>query len=574
MPSKMHLPLVPVLGAVLIAGCVSGPRTAAVKVVPQAPAPVSAPAPTPEPQPDPIKLLIATSDEHFEAGQKELAVGHLERAKVEFNLALDTLLQSPEGARTHPRLREHFDRLVDRISVLEQGALAAGDGFSETKSEPAAIDALLAIETFESSIPKASTAEVVQADLEATTHDIPIPTNDRVLRYVELFQGRLREFLTEGLSRGVQYLPMIQSTFRAEGLPLDLAYIPLIESAFKPSALSRAKARGVWQFMRGTALENGLKADWYLDERADPTKATQAAAKYLKTLYGMFEDWHLAMASYNGGPGRVKRALTRSRKTEFWSLSASTQYLPRETRDYVPMILAAVIIAKNPAQYGFDITPVVPTLTENVSVPPALDLRRVAEWAGVPMDDIQALNPEFRRWTTPVKKGEYAIKVPLGTADRVREGLAAATPGQLNAMQMHTVKRGETLATVAKKLQVSRADLAEANYLKVTSRVAVGAKLIIPRMPSAALLARASAGGLEETAEAIVADVLKETTPLAATVTPRRTYKVRAGDTLAAIARKTGTTIAQLKNWNRLRTTSLKIGTQLLVQSPRTANTQ
>ena len=148
-----------------------------------------------------------------------------------------------------------------------------------------------------------------------------------MLRYVELFQGRLREFLTEGLSRGVQYLPMIQATFRAEGLPLDLAYIPLIESAFKPSALSSAKARGVWQFMHGTALENGLRADWYLDERADPTKATQAAAKYLKTLYGMFEDWHLAMASYNGGPGRVKRALTRSRKIDFWSLSA-THALP------------------------------------------------------------------------------------------------------------------------------------------------------------------------------------------------------------------------------------------------------
>ncbi len=142
-----------------------------------------------------------------------------------------------------------------------------------------------------------------------------------MLRYVELFQGRLREFLTEGLSRGVQYLPMIQATFRAEGLPLDLAYIPLIESAFKPSALSRAKARGVWQFMRGTALENGLKADWYLDERADAVKATQAAAKYLKTLHRMFEDWHLAMASYNGGPGRVKRALTRSRKNDFWQLT-------------------------------------------------------------------------------------------------------------------------------------------------------------------------------------------------------------------------------------------------------------
>lgn len=569
MLSKVHFPIVPVFGALLIAGCVSTRRPVAVKIVPEPPPLAATPAPIQEPKPDPLATLIAASDKRFEEGRKELALGHLERARSEFDLALDTLLESADGARSNPRLREHFDRLVDRISVLEQTALATGDGFSETKSEPAVIDELLAVETFESAAPTAATAETVQADLQSTTHDIPIPTNDRVLRYVELFQGRLREFLTEGLSRGVQYLPMIQSTFRAEGLPLDLAYIPLIESAFKPSALSRAKARGVWQFMRGTALENGLKADWYLDERADPAKATQAAAKYLKTLYGMFEDWHLAMASYNGGPGRVKRALTRSRKIDFWQLSSSkARYLPRETRDYVPMILAAIIIAKNPAQYGFAITPVAPTLTETVVVPPALDLRRVAEWAGVPMDDIQAMNPEFRRWTTPIKKGEYTIKVPQGTADKVRDGLATAAPTQLNAMQMHTVKRGETLATIAKKLQVSRADLAEANYLKVSSRVAAGTKLIIPRMPSAALLARASSGELEKTAEAIVADVLKETTPLASTVTERRTYQVKRGDTLSAIARKTGTTITQLKNWNKLHSTNLQVGTRLIVQRP------
>lgn len=574
MPSKRHLPLVPFLSAVLIAGCVSGPGTQVVKVVPQAPAPVAAAKPIHEPAPDPIAVLIATSDRHFETGRKELALGHLENAKAEFNRSLDTLLESPGGARGTARLREHFDRLVDRISVLEQAALAAGDGFSETKSEPAAIDALLALETFEAASPKPATAEAVQADLQSTAHDIPIPTNDRVLRYVELFQGRLREFLTEGLSRGVQYLPMIQATFRAEGLPLDLAYIPLIESAFKTSALSRTKARGVWQFMPATGRENGLRGDWYLDERSDPIKSTQAAAKYLKTLHGMFEDWHLAMASYNGGPGRVKRALTRSRKNDFWQLTSTTKFLPRETRDYVPMILAAVIIAKNPAQYGFDIRPMAAPTTETVVVPHALDLRRVAEWAGVPMDDIQALNPEFRRWMTPVKKGDYTIRVPAGTSVRVREGLAAAAPGQLNAMQLHTVKRGETLATIARKLQVSRADLAEANYLKATARVAVGSKLFIPRMPSAALLARASAGELESVAETIVVDVLKETSPLAATVSPRRTYQVRRGDTLGAIARKTGTTIAQLRNWNKLRTTSLKVGTRLVVQSPRTRNTQ
>ena len=581
MPSKITFPVVPVIGCLLLAGCLSGPKPIA--LAPQAPAPVApaAPvAPVAPATPDPIADLIAESDRRFEAGRNELALGHLDRAREEFNRSLDTLLESPAGARNNPRLREHFDRLVDRISVLEQAALTTGDGFSETKSEPAAIDSLLAIETFESTPPKPATAEAVQADLESTTHDIPIPTNDRVLRYVELFQGRLREFLTEGLSRGVQYLPMIQATFRAEGLPLDLAYIPLIESAFKPSALSRAKARGVWQFMRGTALENGLKADWYLDERADPVKATHAAAKYLKTLFGMFEDWHLAMASYNGGPGRVRRALTRSRQNDFWKLTSSTRWLPRETREYVPMILAAVIIAKNPAQYGFEIVPMTATPTETVTVPEAVDLRRVAEWAGVPVDDIQKLNPEFRRWTTPMKKGEYTIKVPEGTAERVREGLEASAPSQRNALQFHTVKRGETLATIAKKLRVNRTDLAEANYLRATARVTAGTRLVIPRMPSAALLARATRepSDLEKTAESIVTDVLAETTPVAPLVENReavRTYRVRSGDTLYAIAKRFKVTVNQLKTWNRLRTTNLQVGTRLLLQQPRsTANLQ
>lgn len=540
------------------------------------PPPVVVEAPPPAPAPDPIAILIAESDRHFETGRKELALGHLDRAKSEFDRALDVVLESPDGARASTRLREHVNRLVDRISVLEQAALATGDGFSETKTEPAAIDALLAVETFESTPPKPATAEAVQADLDSTIHDIPIPTNDKVLRYVELFQGRLREFLTDGLSRGVQYLPMIQATFRAEGLPLDLAYIPLIESAFKPSALSRAKARGVWQFMRGTALENGLKADWYLDERADAVKATQAAAKYLKTLHRMFEDWHLAMASYNGGPGRVKRALTRSRKNDFWQLTATIRYLPRETREYVPMILAAVIIAKNPAQYGFNIVPMPSTPTETVVVPPALDLRRVAEWAGVPMDDIQKLNPEFRRWTTPVKKGDYTVRVPEGTAERVRAGLESSAPNQLNALQFHTVKRGETLATIAKNLRVNRTDLAEANYLRISSRVTAGDRLVIPRMPSATLLARAATAttDVEKTAEAIVADVLAETSPVAEEGAAARTYRVRSGDTLYSIAKRTGTTVNQLKAWNKLHGSNLKIGTRLLIQSPRSANTQ
>lgn len=509
--------------------------------------------------------LIATSRAHFETGQQELAVGHLERARHEFDRALDVLLESSEGARSDARVRDHFDRLVDQIGVLEQQALATGDGFTETRTEPASIDQLFAIEAFDTTPPQLSTVEAVSADLEATRHDIPIPNNDRVLRWVEVFQGRLREFLSDGLSRGAQYLPMIQDVFRAEGLPLDLAYVPLIESAFKPTAVSRAKARGVWQFMRGTAVENGLEADWYIDERADPEKATLAAAKYLKTLHGMFGDWHLAMASYNGGPGRVQRAIKSSRKTDFWTLTATTRHLPRETRDYVPMILAAIIIAKNPAQYGFEIVAPTPVPTETVALPAAVDLRRVAEWAGVPVDDIQRLNPELRRWTTPIREGSYTLRVPAGTADRIGDGLDASAPSQLNALQWHTVKSGESLATIARKLKVSRNDLAEANYLKTTARVRSGQRLVVPRMPTAALLARAASAEPATNVAAAISDP-EEAPPVV--------YKVRAGDTLYAIARRHGTTVDQLKSWNNLKGSALSVGARLVVQQARPANAQ
>src|SRR5205807_1685420 len=242
------------------------------------------------------------------------------------------------------------------------------------------------------------------------------------------------------MKRGSKYLPMIQGVFRAEGLPLDLAYVPLVESAFKPNALSRVKAKGVWQFMSGTALENGLRRDWYIDERSDPEKATVAAAKYLSTLAKIFGgDWHLALASYNGGPGRVQRALKTARLDDFWKLADKPKLLPRETREYVPMILAAIVIARNPAQYGFNFEPDAAPAFEKVTLSRPVDLRRVAEWADTTIDEIQALNPELRRWTTPVRDDQYELKVPAGTADQVLAELDNAPPTNLASLKWYTV---------------------------------------------------------------------------------------------------------------------------------------
>jgi membrane-bound lytic murein transglycosylase D len=411
-------------------------------------------------------------------------------------------------------------------------------------------------------------ATTVREDLATTAHDIPIPLNDRVLRFVEIFQGRLRPFLTDGLSRGASYLPMIHTVFREEGLPLDLAFVPLVESGFKTTALSRTNARGVWQFMRPTGKEYGLRNDWYIDERADPEKATRAAAKYLKTLHRMFGDWHLALASYNGGPGRVQRAVTRTGIDDFWTLSESSKHLPRETRDYVPMILAATIIARNPAQYGFEIPATLPFATDVVTVSGPVDLRNVAEWAGVPADEIRSLNPELRRWTTPVRTREYQLRVPMGTMASVLEGYAGAAPGDAAALQWYTVRKGESLPTIARRLRVSRADLAEANYLNSTARVQPGQRLVVPRAPSAALLAgRANAPAVATR----VADAEPE--PREAEVT-RTVYRVRKGDTLYSIARRHGVSVENLRAWNRLKGSALSIGDRLQIQTARSANAQ
>jgi membrane-bound lytic murein transglycosylase D len=582
MTLRTLLPVAAAIGvSVSIVACGRTPKPVQVTVTP--PAVVEVRQPEPAPVQDPIADLIAESQRHFAAGERELALGHLEQARASFDLAIEVLLKSPYGARTEARIRRHFDHLVERISAHELMALAQGDGFVEKKTEPASIDKFLAISTFDPPAPTTATETAVATDLSQTTHDVDIPLNRKVLSYIELFQGNLREFISEGLQRGVPYLPMIQKEFREQGLPLDLAYIPLIESAFKNTARSRAKAQGMWQFMSYTGREHGLTLNWYVDERSDPEKATQAAAKYLKTLGNMFEkDWHLAMASYNGGPGRVQRAIRRSGKDDFWALTATSRYLPRETREYVPMILAAIVIAKNPSQYGFQIEPAMPRAYDKVLVSDPIDLRLVAEWTNAPIDDIEALNPELRRWTTPVRSPKYEIKVPVGTGDAFRARLAETPAENLNAFQWHSVKRGETLLSISRKLKVRQADLAEANSLTVRSRVQTGQQLIIPREPTTLLAARPENPAPETVLAESQLVVSKPVAPqkAAPVSTPidsepqRIVHRVKRGDTLLSIAKLYNTTVAALRSWNTrtIRGTRINVGDRLTIFATRAAN--
>jgi membrane-bound lytic murein transglycosylase D len=553
----------------LVAACGSGRKAPRAATLPPSATLAAIPAAPQVPPVDPVIVLIAESDQHFKAGQREMEAGHVEGARHEFDRAINVLVESPFGGRTEPRIREHFDRLVDRISTYEVKALAEGDGFTEKKYEPASIDELLAVSA--TLLPAdAETKDAASSDLQAGTHDIPIPLNDRVLAFIELFQGRLHDFLQEGMARGSKYLPMIQNVFRAEGLPLDLAYVPLVESAFKPNALSRAQAKGVWQFMRGTGIENGLRQDWYIDERSDPEKATVAAAKYLGTLAKMFGgDWHLALASYNGGPGRIQRAMKAARASDFWALSAKPRILPRETRDYVPMILAAVVIARNPSQYGFDVPAEPASSYDTITLDRPVDLRRIAEWTDTTVSDIQTLNPELRRWTTPVRDDAYDLKVPSGTAEIVKAKLADAASAELASLRWHTVKKGETLATIARSLRVNRTDLAAANYLKTTSRVVPGQKLMVPHEATVLMAARADRAVPAAESRPLVASAV---VPAVNADPVKITYRVKRGDTLASIAQVFSTSVSALRRWNHLAGTRIRAGERLTIYTVARAN--
>ena len=522
---------------------------------------------------DPIEVLVDRSQQRFEEGERELQAGHLDRARAAFDASIGVLIESPYGARTEPRLRAQFDRLVDRINAYEITSLAQGDGFMEKRYEAAPIDDILAnFTTFTAPPPDEAMKAAVKADLESNEHDIPIPEQPKVLAYIQVFQTRLRDYIQDSLARGAKYLPMIQNVFRAEGLPLDLAYIPIIESSFKTNALSKASAKGPWQFMKATAQEHGLKTDWFIDERSDPEKATVAAASYLKTLSNMFDgDWNLVLAAYNGGPGRVQRAMKASGLDDFWEISKSSRYLPRETREYVPLILAAMIVARNPVQYGFEAVSADPIQYEKVELPHAIDLRRVAEWTGTTVDEIQSLNPELRRWTTPVKYPNYEVKVPLGTSDKLEARLAEASPADFTALKWYTVRKGETLLTVARRFGVARSDVAEANNLSTKARLHAGQEIIIPRAPATLLAARTERTAPTAVASRSLASDAERPTATHASNTQltQVTYRVKRGDTLSSIADLFDTTVAKIKSWNRLHSNAVMAGTRLKIMRAR-----
>jgi peptidoglycan lytic transglycosylase D len=539
----------------LVCGCAHGGRAARTVKAPAARAETPA-------------SLIARADAHLDAGTAEIRQGHLNRARAEFDAALGVYLAVPGGAMATPQLAEAYQRTLRAIQLHELEALAAGDGFTEPPSEDAAIDAVadLALDTLALGD---DTRRVAEDALRGESNDLEIALNDPVLACIDLYQGELRQWFGDALARGGRYLPRIREVFAAQGIPQDLAYVALVESAFKTGALSRAKAKGVWQFIPSTGRRYGLQQDWWVDERSDPDKSTRAAAQYLKELHELFGDWSLALAGYNAGEGKVQRAIESYGTEDFWQL-AQTPAFRAETRNYVPMIHAAIVVAKAPEKYGFDVDPEPLLEADSVRVTDAVDLRVVAECAGSSLDRVRLLNPALRRLATPAHRS-FDVRVPPGTAAATDACLRAIPAERRVAFRAHTVARGQTLASIARQYGTRTTDIAQANGLSPGKKLARGQELIIPvsKRPAApeTRVARAQPAPPADPSAAVTVEA--PTAPAVDGGDVRISYRVKSGDTLSTIARAFKTTISALQSWNGLSGSRISAGHTLTIYTRR-----
>jgi membrane-bound lytic murein transglycosylase D len=310
--------------------------------------------------------------------------------------------------------------------------------------------------------------------------DIPVVINDKVEHFIHLFQTTIRHKFVTWLARSEKYIPFMRNLLKEYGLPEDLVYLALIESGFDPYAYSRSKASGPWQFIYQTGKRYGLNVNWWIDERRDPEKSTIAAAKYLKDLFEMFECWYLAAAGYNAGEYKIIKAIKRYRTEDFWKLTKH-QYLKQETKNYVPLMIAAAIVAKDPEKYGFtDVEYQDPLRYEKVKVPELTALPLVAKACETSLEEIKDLNPELRREVTPPNENEYEIKIPFGKKNLFQENFEALQPLEKFQFKTHLVRKGETLKRIAKLYRVDLEPLLEINHLNKASWISKGMTLFIP----------------------------------------------------------------------------------------------
>src|SRR5256714_3927361 len=367
----------------------------------QEPAPAEKSA-TPDPaaslaaMPDPVTLLVDDAENKYQAGLTHFHSGQQAEAKQNFDDALNALLSSNLDVRSDTRLEKEFDRIVQGVNELYPGGTSADIEQTEAqepqqKSEPAPIDQTNEL----TPSPDAGTKAKAEADVRNTRSDLPLMMTDQVAGFIAYFSNRGRGILERALARSGRYRDMMLPILKQEGVPQDLIFLAQAESGFHPLAVSRVGARGIWQFIGSRARGYGLSHNVYVDDRQDPEKSTRAAARHLKDLYNQFGDWYLAMAAYNSGPGTVQAAVKRTGYADFWELYRRN-VLPKETRNYVPIIVAVAIMAKNPSQYGLDkVVTDKPIPYDKIKIDYSVDLRLVAGCVDASPETLQDLNPSL-----------------------------------------------------------------------------------------------------------------------------------------------------------------------------------
>jgi membrane-bound lytic murein transglycosylase D len=480
--------------------------------------------------PSPKDYLIGQVEAKFASGEQNYKAGHLEAARRDFDAAVDWMLESGYDPNSDPKLSELFHRVIDTVYGYELQAFREGDGFQEAPAVPAAID-----EVAEMTFPvDPRLKERAEEAAKNISHDLPLTVNDEVLSFLNFFQTpRGRAIVETGLRRSGRYRGMISRVLHEEGVPQDLIYLAQAESAFQPLALSRAGARGIWQFVAYRGMEYGLRHTWWMDERQDPEKATRAAAQHLRDLYAQFGDWYLAMAAYNCGPGNVQKGIERTGYADFWELY-KRNVLPRETRNYVPIILALTLIAKDAAHYGIQADPERPVPTDVVKPGRAIDLRLVAETIDVDVETLRNLNPALLRLATP-DDPSFELHLPAGSAEKFSAEIADIPPDKWVSWRRHRIEAGETLTSIAKKYHVTPVAISEANNMERHAALDVGEKLIIPAAPPKEFKSRLVR------------------------------YRVRKGDTLGGIADRFSVPTESVRKWNHMRTNHVSRGMVLRI---------
>lgn len=383
---------------------------------------------------------------------------------------------------------------------------------------------------------EAQSRESLSEPVQELTYDFPITINKQVQFYLDQFQTRQRKTFARWLSRSTQYQPWIEQELKKNNLPTDLTYLAMIESGFNPSAYSHAHAAGLWQFIRGTGRNYGLTINSWVDERRNPEKSTQAAIKYLSSLYEEFGDWYLAVAAYNAGEGKVGRAIKKYKSRDFWKL-ASHKYFALETKRYVPKLIAAIIIARDPATYGFaEISYKQPLEYDQISLPPGTDLAAVAVTAETSVKMLRKLNNELRKSQTPPGKKDYTLRIPAGTKELVAKNLDRLHPVITTAFTTHTVRRGDTITKVCRKYKINKTILLKANNLQ-TASLKKGQRLRIPYRTTKYVLLKEG-----ETPESRFAKAGKDGQMIL--------HTIKRGETLSKISKQYNVPVSIIKQWN------------------------